>query len=61
MEGAPENGRELLHSAHANGMNEWISMWYTLWHKSACVFHLQSYLNMEPVNLYVNEQQIAEM
>jgi hypothetical protein len=25
MEEAPENGKELLHSAHANGMNEWIS------------------------------------
>ena len=23
MEEAPENGMELLHSAHANGMNEW--------------------------------------
>jgi hypothetical protein len=22
MEEAPENGKELLHSAHANGMNE---------------------------------------
>jgi hypothetical protein len=22
MEGTPENGKELLHSAHANGMNE---------------------------------------
>jgi hypothetical protein len=21
---APENGKELSHSAHANGMNEWI-------------------------------------
>jgi hypothetical protein len=24
MEEAPENGKESLHSAHANGMNEWI-------------------------------------
>jgi hypothetical protein len=24
MEEAPENGKELSHSAHANGMNEWI-------------------------------------
>jgi len=23
MEEAPENGMELSHSAHANGMNEW--------------------------------------
>ena len=23
MEEAPENGKELLHSAHANGMNAW--------------------------------------
>jgi hypothetical protein len=23
MEEAPENGKELLHSAHVNGMNEW--------------------------------------
>ena len=25
MEEAPENGKELLHSAHANGMNEWMN------------------------------------
>ena len=25
MEEAPENGKESLHSAHANGMNEWIN------------------------------------
>jgi len=24
MEEAPENGKESPHSAHANGMNEWI-------------------------------------
>jgi hypothetical protein len=24
MEEAPENGKELSHSAHANGMNEWM-------------------------------------
>ena len=26
MEEAPENGKELSHSAHASGMNEWIKM-----------------------------------
>jgi len=26
MEEAPENGKELLHSAHANGMNEWTNL-----------------------------------
>jgi hypothetical protein len=25
MEEAPENGKELLHSAQANGMNEWMN------------------------------------
>ena len=25
MEEAPENGKELLHSAHANGINEWMN------------------------------------
>jgi hypothetical protein len=25
MEEAPENGKESSHSAHANGMNEWLS------------------------------------
>jgi hypothetical protein len=25
MEEAPENGKELSHSAHANGMNEWMT------------------------------------
>jgi hypothetical protein len=25
MEEAPENGKELSHSAHANGMNEWMN------------------------------------
>ena len=25
MEEAPENGKESLHSAHANGLNEWLS------------------------------------
>jgi hypothetical protein len=24
MEETPENNKELLHSAHANGMNEWL-------------------------------------
>ena len=27
MEEAPENGKELSNSAHANGMNEWINTW----------------------------------
>jgi len=27
MEEAPENGKELSSSAHANGMNEWIQKW----------------------------------
>ena len=27
MEEAPENGKELSHSAHANGMNEWRNKW----------------------------------
>jgi hypothetical protein len=31
MEEAPENGKELLHSAHANGMNEWMNEWNTDW------------------------------
>jgi len=26
MEEAPENGKESLHSAHANGMNEWMNI-----------------------------------
>jgi hypothetical protein len=26
MEEAPENGKELSHSVHANGMNEWMNM-----------------------------------
>jgi len=26
MEELPENGKELLHSAHANGMNEYSSL-----------------------------------
>jgi hypothetical protein len=26
MEEGPENGKELSHSAHANGMNEWKDM-----------------------------------
>jgi hypothetical protein len=26
MEEAPENGKELSHSAHANGMNEWMNV-----------------------------------
>jgi hypothetical protein len=26
MEEAPENGKELLHSAHVNGMNEWMNI-----------------------------------
>ena len=30
MEEAPENGKESPHSAHANGMNEWISMTFTV-------------------------------
>ena len=25
MEEAPENGKESSHSAHANGMNEWMN------------------------------------
>ena len=25
MEETPENGKELSHSAHANGMNEWMN------------------------------------
>ena len=29
MEEAPENSKELLHSANANGMNEWLNMTYT--------------------------------
>jgi hypothetical protein len=26
MEEAPENGKESSHSAHANGMNEWMNI-----------------------------------
>jgi hypothetical protein len=29
MEEAPENGKELLHSAHANGINEWMNSAYS--------------------------------
>jgi len=29
MEEAPENGKESSHSAHADGMNEWIDSKYT--------------------------------
>jgi len=31
MEEAPENGKELSHSAHANGMNELKKILRTLW------------------------------
>ena len=27
MEEAPENSKESSHSAHANGMNEWMNEW----------------------------------
>jgi hypothetical protein len=31
MEETPENGKESSHSAHANGMNEWInSLWFSM-------------------------------
>ena len=30
MEEAPDNGKESLHSAHANGMNEWMNEWMQL-------------------------------
>ena len=34
MEEAPENGKESLHSAHANGLNEWMNAhaWYYVKH-----------------------------
>jgi len=49
MEEAPENGKELSHSAHANGMNgrnmgsvslSWIWELWNLW-LAGCWFHLQ--------------------
>ena len=30
MEEAPENGKELSHSAHANGMKEWMNEWMNI-------------------------------
>ena len=39
MEEAPENGKESLHSAHANGMNEYI----TMNHNSVQVQNLKGY------------------
>jgi len=33
MEEAPENGKELSHSAHANGMNECETIYYITTHK----------------------------
>ena len=32
MEEAPENSKELSHSAHANGMNEFIFVLFALFH-----------------------------
>jgi hypothetical protein len=31
MEEAPENGKELSHSAHGDGMSEWVSEWMSEW------------------------------
>jgi hypothetical protein len=31
MEEAPENSKESSHSAHANGMNEWMNEWNALY------------------------------
>ena len=50
MEEAPENGKELLHSAHANVMNEWMN-----------VFHFQAALHQpntdyRQVVLHTNKQ-----
>ena len=30
MEEAPENGKESSHSAHANGMSEWMNEWMNI-------------------------------
>jgi hypothetical protein len=55
MEEAPENGKELSHSAHANGTNEWTNEWkalYTVkiffrWNKNgACKIQNLSYRHM---------------
>ena len=43
MEEAPENSKELSHSAHANGMNEWISLFYSNKYMLLLGFHDDNY------------------
>jgi len=41
MEEAPENGKELSHSAHANGMNEWMNICNSFWSNIQVITHVE--------------------
>ena len=55
MEQAPEDGKESSHSAHANGMNEWMN--YKLFTFAIFIRHVQWHF---PDNLQIKGTQIIQ-
>jgi hypothetical protein len=48
MEEAPENGKELLHSAHANGMNE----------RTLIIFNRETYPTHMHMRVYIHTNTV---